>query len=84
MTFEQRLELYVRTFVKVCVVFYVLGHMLGSFVHESNDRLTAFVGLSRPAKVATLQLLLERALKGLLEAAERLAVYAEQYLQEVA
>jgi hypothetical protein len=80
MTYEQRLEHYVRTFVKVCVVFYVLGHMLGSFVHHTNDRVTAFVSLSRPAKVATVQLLVERAFLSLLAAYERLVAHAEQYL----
>jgi hypothetical protein len=80
MTYEQRLEHYVRTFVKVCVVFYVLGHMLGSFVHHTNDRVTAFVSLSRPAKVATVQLLVRQAFTALLEAAERLVAHCDHYL----
>ena len=80
MTYEQRLEHYVRTFVKVCVVVYVLGHMLGTFVHRTNDRLTAFVSLSRPAKVATLRLAAEQAFVALLAATERLVAYAEAYL----
>jgi len=83
MTFEQRLEHYVRTFVKVCVVFYVLGHMLGTFVHRTNDQLTALVRLPRASKVQKVQRLAKEAFQALLEAAERLVAYAEQYLSTI-
>jgi len=80
MDFEQRLEHYVRTFVKVCVVFYVLGHMLGTFVHRTNDQLTALVRLPRASKVQKAQRLAKEALQALLDVTERLVARADQYL----
>jgi len=80
MDFEQRLERYVRIFAKLCVVVYVLGYTLGSFVHKANDQLTALVRLPRRSKVQMAQRLAKEALQALLDAAERLVAQADQYL----
>ena len=80
MDFEQRLERYVRIFVKVCVAVYVLGYTLGSLVHKANDQLTALVRLPRRSKVQKVQRLAKEAFQALLDAAERLVARADQYL----
>ena len=78
----QRIEAIIRFIVKVCVIAYVLGLTLGRFVHRTNTALAAFVRLERADKVAAVQLHLEAALQALLEASQRLSVWAEAQLQQ--